>query len=166
MLVSSLACSSTLKMKATCSSQTSVDFRRTIRTVELFITNAVRTSNPKKYQGYRYSATLRTFCTSSLLGGLSVGSWRHPFICFNDWLQSLQCNNKISLPPPLRGVSLAWTSRGDTFASNTFNDDAHIHYFFYNLLISLLIQIYICQTADFLTFHFTNNLTQALASLL
>jgi hypothetical protein len=49
MLVSCLAYSSTLKMEATCFSETSVDFQGLhgviFQKIELFITTAVRTSN-------------------------------------------------------------------------------------------------------------------------
>jgi hypothetical protein len=45
MLVSCLAYSSALTMEATCSSKTSVDFHRTRRHSELFITTPVTTSN-------------------------------------------------------------------------------------------------------------------------
>jgi hypothetical protein len=55
MLVSCLAYSSTLKMEATCSSETSVDFQRTtVRCIpedKLFIITTVRTSDPTRKYG-------------------------------------------------------------------------------------------------------------------
>jgi hypothetical protein len=86
-----LAYSSTLKTEATCSSETSVDFQRTTRVIsqkiELFITTAVRTSNPtdeacfsrddvfKVHKSHLWPRDHHAFCERGYQARYSVSVW-------------------------------------------------------------------------------------------
>jgi hypothetical protein len=111
MLVFCLAYSLALKMDATCSSETSVDFHRTAwRYIpEFFVTTAVRTSNPSLplFKGSRIGPVAYYCKTQELTSWSDIGVKREP--------HTPSCTTKgvlerhVSLPEYAAQRSVFWT---------------------------------------------------------